>query len=70
MECMAGCEWYGPCGDLSSGSLQGCIDNPDECSAMFELYQAAIDTCEAYPEQCADVLDSYAQSFDTEEDSK
>jgi hypothetical protein len=48
------------------GSFQGCIDSPDECAAVFELYQAAIDTCEAYPEECAEVLDCYAQSFDTD----
>ena len=58
--------YYGCLEGCLPGSLQGCIDNSDECAAMFELYQAAIDTCEAYPEECAEVLDSYAQSFDTD----
>jgi len=48
------------------GSLQGCIDNPDECMTMSELYQEAMQTCEAYPDECNEVLDTYAQSFDTD----
>jgi len=58
--CIGHCNGYRPV------SLQGCIDNPDDCAAMFELYEAAMQTCEAYPEECAEVLDSYAQSFDTD----
>jgi len=67
-ECFWGCTGpYGyDCETLPGGSLQGFIDSPDECAGMFELYQAAIDTCEAYPDECAKVLDSYAQSVDTD----
>jgi hypothetical protein len=61
--CIFGCHDWGYC---PLESLQGCIDNPDECTTMFELYQTAMETCEAYPEECAMVLDSYAQSLDTD----
>jgi len=57
---------FGQCSVICPTSLQGSEDNPDDCAAMFELYQAAIDTCEAYPEECAEILDSYVQSFDTD----
>jgi len=54
--------YYGCLETCPPGSLQGCIDNPDECAATLEqLETAAIQICEEYPEECADVLDSYAQ---------
>ena len=64
-ECIYWCnEQY--CAGLPSGALQGCMDNPDKCAAMFELYQEAMQTCEEYPNECAVFLEDMAQSFHTD----
>ena len=54
--CIDNCTLQYDCGSLPPGSVQGWIDNPDQCAAMFQLYQEAMQTCEEYPEECNEVL--------------
>jgi len=54
--CIDNCTLQYNCGSLPPGSVQGWIDNPDQCAAMFQLYQEAMQTCEEYPEECNEVL--------------
>ena len=58
---------FGQCSEICP-PLQGCEDNPDDCAAMFELYEAAMEVCEEYPEECQQAFDSWVESLDTAEE--
>jgi len=48
-------------------SAEYCMENPEECAAMYEQMQTQfIELCEEYPEECQEYFDSWVESLEEE----
>jgi len=68
MPCMFVMCWSTCASVYQSEESQVCLENPEECAAMSEYYQAAARFCEAYPEECQEYFDAWVESMEEAEE--